>query len=176
MTGIFAWSFVEYAIHAWLSHRLDTFARPLHAVHHHDPHAVFTIGAWIPVAIAWTVSFILWGWAPEMVCLSGMAAGFAAYEVIHYRLHFRSPSNRLEGYLRARHLIHHYRARHGCYGVTSPLWDMVFATEPDNRALRQLTSKVAGIPALAGHSNLRRLLYLGVPSSRARRFRRNSVA
>ncbi|MGH7986510.1 MAG: sterol desaturase family protein [Candidatus Binataceae bacterium] len=167
VAGMLAWSFLEYVIHAWLSHRLDTFARPLHAVHHHDPRAVFTIGAWIPVALAWTCGFALFGWTPGMVCFSGMVAGFTAYEALHYRQHFKRPRNRLERYLRTRHLIHHHRAAHACFGVTSPLWDMIFATEPEKSLMRQWAEAVTRVPELAGPSNLRRLLYLGIPASRA---------
>ena len=64
-----------------------------------------------------------------MVFYSGMVAGFALYEFVHYRVHFRTPHNRLEAYLRERHLVHHYRADDRCFGVTRAIWDRVFSSE-----------------------------------------------
>ncbi len=42
--GLMAWTLLEYAIHAWLSHTFKTFATPMHEAHHREPHAVFAIG------------------------------------------------------------------------------------------------------------------------------------
>src|SRR5260370_27319575 len=45
--GLLAWTFIEYVIHGWLSHTFSTFVTPIPDVHHRDPHAIFTIGAWL---------------------------------------------------------------------------------------------------------------------------------
>jgi dihydroceramide fatty acyl 2-hydroxylase len=162
--GVFAWTFLEYAIHAWLGHQYDSFARPLHLAHHRDPHAVFTIGAWIPVALTWAGGIALWGFTSGMIFYSGMVAGFMLYETVHYRIHFKQPRNRLERHLRARHLLHHYGSADACFGVTSALWDALFATESDAQMRREWVRRSAVIPPLGGHTNLRRLLYFGVPA------------
>lgn len=154
--GIAAWTFVEYAIHGWMSHRFATFARPLHDTHHRDPSAVFALGAWLPTVIIWFVALTRWGMMPGTFFLSGIVAGFAAYEAIHYRLHFAVPSNRVEKLLRTRHLIHHFQATRACFGVTVPLWDVIFGTEPTSDAMRTMTPAVASLPPLDGRSNLGR--------------------
>ena len=159
--GLAAWTFVEYLIHAWLSHTFRTFASPLHQVHHNDPRRVFTIGAWLPVGATWIAGLALWGLAPAMVFYSGMVAGFALYELIHYRVHFRRPRNRLEVYLRERHLVHHLRASDRCFGVTSPLWDRVFSSEIGAAEMRSLRTAVAGTPPLGGPTNVRMLIPFG---------------
>lgn len=151
--GLFAWTFLEYAIHGWMGHRFATFARPLHAVHHRDPHAVFAIGAWLP-AMAPLVAGAAVGPRGWTVFYAGILAGFAAYEALHYRIHFRTPVCRAEARLRARHLVHHYCAPALCYGVTTGLWDRVFATEPDSVAAAQMAACVAQVGPLSGHSNL----------------------
>ncbi|MGH7933019.1 MAG: sterol desaturase family protein [Candidatus Binataceae bacterium] len=166
VAGVFAWTFLEYLIHAWLSHIFDTFATPLHQVHHRDPHAVFTIGGWIPVAIAWIGGLALWGFAPGMVFATGMVAGFAAYEALHYRIHFARPRNRVERWLRMHHLVHHYRAPSACFGVTSAMWDLIFATEPAGAEMRQWRESVADVPPLEGPSNAHRLFHFGIPAAR----------
>jgi sterol desaturase/sphingolipid hydroxylase (fatty acid hydroxylase superfamily) len=157
MSGLFAWTFIEYLIHGWLSHTFCTFVTPLHAVHHRDPHAVFTIGGWIPVAVAWAVFAILFGWCPGVIFFSGAVLGFAAYEVIHYRIHFCCPAGSIEHYLRSRHLAHHERYPKQCFGVTSPLWDYVFRTEPIDDRIAELCKAMASRAPLTGPSNLHKL-------------------
>jgi sterol desaturase/sphingolipid hydroxylase (fatty acid hydroxylase superfamily) len=159
--GLFAWTFVEYLIHAWLSHTFKTFATPLHEEHHRDPRAVFAIGAWIPIGVAWLGGLALFGWGPGMIFFSGMVAGFAAYEAIHYRIHFCNPLSAAEAGRRSRHLVHHYREPNASFGVTSSLWDLVFGTELLGPAMKQLCDSTATIRPLDGPSNLHELPYFG---------------
>jgi sterol desaturase/sphingolipid hydroxylase (fatty acid hydroxylase superfamily) len=77
---------------------------------------------------------------------------------MHYRIHFVSPRNRLEAYLRERHLVHHYRAPDRCFGVTSPLWDTVFRSGIADPEMRSMRAAVATTPPLAGPSNVRMLI------------------
>jgi len=150
--GLFAWTFAEYVIHGWLGHTLHGVAAALHQVHHRDPHAVFTIGAWLPLAALWTIALVIFGRCPGTILLTGLISGFALYEALHYRIHFRRPLNACERYLRARHLLHHQGAAEKYLGVTSPLWDLIFGTEPSaKRAPRPVTP-------LTGRTNLRLLL------------------
>jgi sterol desaturase/sphingolipid hydroxylase (fatty acid hydroxylase superfamily) len=156
--GLLAWTFLEYVIHGWMSHTFRTFASPLHQVHHRDPRRVFTIHAWLPIAATWLAGLALWGLAPAIIFYSGMVAGFATYEFMHYRIHFVSPRNRLEAYLRECHLVHHYRAPDRCFGVTSPLWDSVFRSGIADTEMRSMRAAVAATPPLAGPSNVRMLI------------------
>ena len=166
IAGMAAWTLLEYAIHAWLSHTFRTFATPLHAVHHRDPRRVFTIGAWGPVAASWLGGLALWGAAPAMLFYSGMVAGFALYEGVHFRVHFRRPRSRLERHLRERHLAHHLGAPDRNFGVTSALWDRVFGSEANSQAMGELRDAIAAAAPLTGASNLRMLL----PGGDLRRF------
>ena len=59
---------------------------------------------------------------------AGTAAGYVSYDLIHYYTHHFKPHNRLGRWLRAYHLQHHHGHEHKRYGVSSPLWDFVFAT------------------------------------------------
>lgn len=160
--GVMAWTFVEYVIHGVMSHRMRTFATPLHAAHHRDPRAVFTVGAWIPVAVATAAGLWLFGLAPAMVAYLGVLAGFIGYEALHYRFHFCAPRTRLEARLRARHLAHHLRAPNELFGVTTPLWDRVFGTEPAASRRHELEDAVAGIVPLSGRSNWQRAFTMSI--------------
>jgi sterol desaturase/sphingolipid hydroxylase (fatty acid hydroxylase superfamily) len=158
LAGLFAWTLVEYAIHGWLSHRFRTFASPLHAVHHRDPHAVFAVGAWIPVAVIYGALLAYLGWTTATAALTGLVAGFAGYEALHYRFHFARPASRWEARLRARHLAHHVAAPDALFGVTTALWDRAFGSAPGAAELTRLCSLGAAVPPLDGASNARLLL------------------
>jgi sterol desaturase/sphingolipid hydroxylase (fatty acid hydroxylase superfamily) len=155
VAGLFTWTFLEYVIHGWLSHVFRTFATPLHAVHHRDPNAVFTIGAWIPMALIWIISVGVFGWTAGMVFFTGIVSGFVLYEAVHYRIHFRTPRNGLERYLRARHLVHHKFCPDSYFGVTSALWDRIFGTEPFDQMKWRHESMALSAPS-RGRTNLYR--------------------
>ncbi len=153
--GIFTWTFLEYLIHGWLSHTFQTFATDLHRIHHRDPRAVFTIGAWLPIATFWIAGTVLSGFSPAIVYLTGILIGFGAYETVHYRIHFRAATNPIERYLRVRHLLHHQHTPRLYLSVTSPLWDLIFGTEPLMPA--DATALSASTAPLRGPTNLRLL-------------------
>jgi 4-hydroxysphinganine ceramide fatty acyl 2-hydroxylase len=152
--GLATWTLLEYVIHGWMGHRFRTFASPLHQVHHRDPRRVFAVGAWLPVGAIWILGVILWGVTPGVLFYSGIVTGFALYEVIHYRIHFTRPRNRVEAYLRERHFVHHFRAPDRCFGVTSPVWDQVFRSGIARAEMRPMRAAVAATPPLIGRSNV----------------------
>ncbi|HLI79116.1 MAG TPA: hypothetical protein VKV03_03985, partial [Candidatus Binataceae bacterium] len=78
--GLFAWTFLEYGIHGFLSHIFTTFATPLHDEHHRDPHAVFTVGAWLPTALISILVFGIFGMTLVTTIWLGIIAGFLSYE------------------------------------------------------------------------------------------------
>jgi len=157
LAGVFVWTFLEYLIHGWLSHTFRTFAMPLHAVHHRDAHAVFAVRAWIPIAVVWTIMVLRFRWTPWVILFNGVLAGFAGYEAVHYRIHFRHPRGPVENYLRSRHLVHHEFYTNRCFGVTSALWDLVFGSEPMDAAMTVLCESMRSRAPLTGHTNLYQL-------------------
>jgi dihydroceramide fatty acyl 2-hydroxylase len=156
--GLLSWTLVEYAIHGWMGHLYSTFVTPIHAVHHRDPRAVFAIGTWPPSVAVAALLLILFGWAPGAVWYLGLLAGFAAYEVVHYRIHFASRLTPVEQRLRAHHLVHHLRRPTLCLGVTTSFWDKVLGTEPAGPESAALYESVKNVPPLDGPSNLGSLI------------------
>ena len=157
VAGMFVWTFLEYLIHGWLSHTFRTFAMRLHAAHHRDAHAVFTIRGWIPIAAIWTIMAVLFRWTPWVMLFSGAVAGFAGYEAVHYRIHFCRPRGSAENYLRSRHLVHHEHYPNRCFGVTSALWDLAFGTEPMGIEMAVLRESMRSRAPLTGRTNLHKL-------------------
>jgi len=165
VAGLFAWTLVEYVIHGVLAHAHRTFVTPLHNEHHVDPRAVFAMRAYIPTAVVLIVLVTIFGMAPGMIFLFGIVAGFAIYEFVHYRIHFATPSIALEARLRARHLAHHLREPDAIFGVTTPIWDRVFGTEPDPVRMRELAAAGARVEPLSGSSNLGRAIRSRIAAS-----------
>jgi dihydroceramide fatty acyl 2-hydroxylase len=151
--GLLAWTFIEYAIHGFLSHIFTTFATPLHHEHHRNPHAVFTVGAWLPTAIVSMLTFGMFGVTPATTVWLGIVAGFLGYELFHYRIHFARPICALEDRMRTRHLAHHLRAPAQIFGVTNRIWDRILGTEPDDARLAEMRASVATTQPLTGPSN-----------------------
>ncbi len=168
VAGVFAWTLLEYVIHGVLGHAHRTFVTVMHDVHHRDPHAVFALGAWIPIAVVMLGGWYLFGVAPAMIFLGGIVAGFAAYEIIHYRMHFTKPAVSIEASLRARHLAHHFREPDRIFGVTTPLWDHVFGSAPTSDQMRTLREAGTRIAPLGGRSNLGRIIHAASASIRSR--------
>ncbi len=156
--GLFAWTLAEYVIHGVLAHAHRTFVTRLHDVHHRDPRAVFAMRSWIPTAAVLGGAFALFGLAPAVVFIAGVVSGFAAYEFVHYRIHFARPWCALEARLRARHLAHHACEPDAIFGVTTRLWDVVLGTEPDAERMRALAAAGARVAPLSGASNLGQLI------------------
>jgi sterol desaturase/sphingolipid hydroxylase (fatty acid hydroxylase superfamily) len=157
VAGLFIWTFLEYLIHGWLSHIFRTFVMRLHSVHHRDAHAVFTVRAWMPITVVWTILTVLFRWTPGIILFSGAVAGFAGYEAVHYRIHFRRPCGALEDHLRSRHLVHHEYYPNRCFGVTSALWDLAFGTEPMGTEMTALCESIRSRPPLTGRTNFYKL-------------------
>jgi hypothetical protein len=151
--GLFSWTFLEYAIHGWMGHRSAGIVHSVHRGHHRDPASVFAIGAWIPAALPLVLGICV-GAAGWLFFYAGMLTGFAAYEVLHYRMHFSTPFCRTEARLRERHLIHHYCAPARCFGVTSSLWDSVFGTGTGAAETKIFAGRIVSIRPLRGRSNI----------------------
>lgn len=153
VAGFLAWSFLEYVIHGFLSHRWRTFASPLHWEHHRDPRRVFTsLLVWLP---ATALLFLLLVPALGLVAAGGFTlgvlAGFLRYERVHWRIHFRPARTAREELLRRHHLAHHFRNPKAYHGVTTRFWDRVFGTLP--ASYPDDYARVAHHPPLRGKSN-----------------------
>ena len=157
LAGLLSWTLLEYVIHGWMAHLRTTFVTPIHAVHHRDPHAVFATRAWLPVLAVLLALFGLFSAAPGVIFYCGLFCGFAAYEVLHYRIHFASTLMPFERRLRDHHLVHHLRRPKMCLGVVTSFWDRVFGTDPEPREMAALCDSVRNVPPLTGPSNLRPL-------------------
>ena len=133
--GVFAWTFIEYAMHNWNGHKMrgkTHFSRE-HLLHHRRRN-YFTplpkklaFSAVIGISI-WLVSVVVFGvWAGSYFG-GGVFAGYSIYEYVHWANHMRAPRSAYGRWARRHHFNHHFMDARYNHGVTSPLWDLVFRT------------------------------------------------
>jgi hypothetical protein len=139
-SGVFSWSLIEYGLHRFIFHydaRSQLGRKLLYQVHlsHHDnPAATNRIFAslFLSAPIATTYWLLGWvvtaSWAAASYLFIGMSAGYFYYEWLHFQCHHGKSRLRVFRYLRKYHLLHHYKTPGMRFGVTSPLFDLVFDT------------------------------------------------
>lgn len=139
--GVALWTLAEYWLHRKLFHwepegrlgrRLHFI---IHGIHHEHPNdrlrLVMPPGASVPLAILFFGLFVLAFGAPHAYPLfAGFLLGYLTYDYTHYWLHHFVPRSTLGKRLREQHMRHHFQDHRYGFGVSSPLWDVVFGTLP----------------------------------------------
>ena len=139
--GALLWTFMEYAIHRWAFHyepKTD-FGKYIHflvhGVHHDYPRdstrLVMPLLVSVPLAAAFFLLFGLVFGDYQYMVFAGFIAGYVAYDSMHYAVHHFPMKNRVAKFMKHYHLRHHYNDEHTAYGISSPLWDVVFRTMPE---------------------------------------------
>ena len=140
--GLFAWTLAEYVLHRFVMHEMLGKGLPSreHLVHHADPenNPGRPLLSWIGIVV---VGAVLFGWSAPLLTswligsawtglalYAGWLVGYATYEQIHERSHFKAPRGRYTAWVRRHHFHHHHGHPMANHGVTTPLWDLVFGT------------------------------------------------
>ena len=102
-----------------------------HGVHHDFPNdsrrLVMPPGVSVPVAVVLFFSFrLLFGAANGPAAFAGVVLGYLVYDTVHYAVHHFRLHGRVTLFLKKRHFRHHYQNSTRDFGVSSPLWDLVF--------------------------------------------------
>jgi dihydroceramide fatty acyl 2-hydroxylase len=144
VAGLGVWTLTEYWLHRLLFHWEPTFPGGdrfhflIHGVHHEHPNdrlrLVMPPTASIPLAtIFFGVFTLIFGTPAAYPIFSGLILGYLAYDYTHYHLHHHVPRTKLGKGLRRQHMRHHFQDHRYGFGVSSPLWDIVFRTLPRSR-------------------------------------------
>jgi sterol desaturase/sphingolipid hydroxylase (fatty acid hydroxylase superfamily) len=142
--GLALWTLSEYWLHRkvfhWdpdhpIGHRLHFI---IHGVHHDHPNdkmrLVMPPGASIPLAaLFFAVFWLIFGTPTAYPLFAGFLVGYLIYDYMHYYLHHFVPKSDLGKRLREQHMRHHFQDHRYGFGVSSPLWDVVFRTQPRTR-------------------------------------------
>ncbi len=144
VAGLLIWTLSEYWLHRkvfhWdpdhpIGHRLHFI---IHGVHHDHPNdkmrLVMPPGASIPLAaLFFAVFWLIFGIPTALPLFAGFLAGYLVYDYTHYYLHHFVPKSRFGKQLREAHMRHHFQDHRYGFGVSSPIWDVVFRTLPRTR-------------------------------------------
>lgn len=150
VVGVAIWTLTEYWLHRLLFHWQpkvrggERFHFMIHGVHHDHPNdklrLVMPPGASIPLALLFYGLFVLIFGTPLAYPLyAGLLIGYLIYDYMHYYVHHFVPKSRLGKYLREQHMRHHFQDHRYGFGVSSPIWDVVFRTLPRKRTPRRQT-------------------------------------
>ncbi len=104
-----------------------------HGVHHDFPNdtkrLVMPPSLSIPLAVVFFALFwYLIGSSAGPAVFAGFVLGYLVYDTIHYAVHHFQLHGRVTLYLKKQHFRHHYQNSMQDFGVSSPLWDLVFGT------------------------------------------------
>jgi len=140
--GILVWTLVEYGLHRFIFHTAPKSAGGIkahflaHGIHHYDPfdgtRLVFPPLGGLGIA---TVLFLgmemFLPTAQAMVLMAGLLTGYLIYDMSHYISHHGRITDPWFRFLHRYHKAHHHRDPDALFGVSNPLWDIVFRTGSD---------------------------------------------
>jgi len=144
--GILVWSLSEYLLHRFVFHYEPT--QPwlqrvwylIHGVHHEQPQCKTRLV--MPPILSIPLAFFFYGLFQVLVGMvlgmprmsgpvfAGFVTGYLCYDMVHYAEHHLSMRWGFLKYLKRYHLRHHYKNPNHGFGVSSPVWDVVFHTKP----------------------------------------------
>ena len=148
LLGIFLWTFIEYTLHRFVFHfpARGKFQERIiflfHGIHHAQPQCKTRLV--MPPAVSIPLAFIFYGlfylvlntwlgiawWVHPL--FAGSIFGYLVYDMIHYATHHLPMHSGYAKFLKRYHMQHHYKTPNQRYGVSSPLWDLVFRTMPQD--------------------------------------------
>ncbi len=140
ISGLVFWTLFEYLLHRFVFHykpktswgkRFHYFT---HGIHHDYPkdstRLVMPLGVSIPLAGVLYIPFYLFAGQWGHVFFAGFLFGYMCYDGMHFAVHHLQCNGRIGRFMQAYHMKHHFHDDHNGFGVSSPLWDMIFSTLP----------------------------------------------
>ncbi|MBI4444856.1 MAG: sterol desaturase family protein [Acidobacteria bacterium] len=138
--GLLLWSFSEYVLHRFLFHWrprapfVKRLLAQLHFSHHADPRnsEKILIRPIYSIPVSGVLGMLLYFLLGSLISMSalmmGLWLGFIYYEFVHYHVHLSSRTSLFLNRQRRNHFYHHFVNDTCCYGVTSPVWDLILGT------------------------------------------------
>jgi sterol desaturase/sphingolipid hydroxylase (fatty acid hydroxylase superfamily) len=138
------WTLTEYWLHRLVFHFdipgnkiVNTIHFYLHGVHHDHPQDPLRLmmppGLSIPMGLVFLYAYKIIIPDTWMLFSSGFLAGYLVYDTLHYHFHHHKPLTSYGQMLRENHMRHHFQDGNHGYGVSSPFWDYIFFTAPNQK-------------------------------------------
>ena len=146
--GALFFTLIEYLAHRYLYHmgtagsaRKVRLQYIMHGIHHDHPRDKKRLA--LPPLLSVVLATLFMGLFRLILGPSGIAfgggfmTGYATYLMVHYAVHTMNPPKNIFGVLWKHHNLHHYVGDTGAFGVSSPLWDHIFGTMPEDPKARR---------------------------------------
>jgi sterol desaturase/sphingolipid hydroxylase (fatty acid hydroxylase superfamily) len=145
--GLFLWTLAEYTLHRFVFHfpakgeKAEKFIFLFHGIHHAQPQCKTRLV--MPPIVSIPLAALFYGLfhlifsvllnAPQWIApvFSAFIFGYLAYDLTHYATHHFPMHSGYSKFLKRYHMQHHYKTPNKRFGVSSPLWDLVFKTKPE---------------------------------------------
>jgi dihydroceramide fatty acyl 2-hydroxylase len=145
LAGWLAWTLVEWLLHKYIFHYCGPkpwqrrFYFVAHGMHHDYPadaeRLVMPLGISVPTGLVFFLLMAsIWAVPVASMLFVGFGSGYLFYDGVHYFTHHMKSRTRVGKFLKKHHMVHHYTGVDGLYGVSTPLWDLIFGTMEDRRA------------------------------------------
>ena len=136
LLGALTWTLAEYLLHRFLGHDKRTWPNLFATEHtrHHSQGDYFApswkkvVAALVVLAAITPLAWLAAGVRVGVTYSAAFVAMYLAYEVLHRRAHTHPGWGRYGRFVRRHHFFHHFGNTKLNHGVTSPLWDLLFAT------------------------------------------------
>ena len=144
--GLLSWTLGEYILHRFLYHKIKDASYDkgiqylFHGIHHEYPNDTKRIilpplpSLIIASLLFGLIYFIFWlstgSGELAFVFSPGFINGYILYMLIHYTVH-KVPSPKKYNFWWRHHNIHHFQQHDRAFGVSTPIWDIVFRTMPE---------------------------------------------
>lgn len=140
--GVLGWTLLEYGLHRFVFHFEPKANSPvqedlsflIHGIHHDYPWDADRLV--MPPTVSFLIALLLW-YPSKLVFggnhyafFAGLIGGYVWYDLMHYYVHHAVPRSAFGKWMRKYHLVHHFATPNVRYGITTPLWDLVFGTYP----------------------------------------------
>lgn len=142
LLGILVWTLSEYFLHRYLFHFPATgptgkrLVFLIHGLHHDDPVdptrlVMPPLPAVFFAAILYSFFRLIFGpvWVEPFFAF--FLVGYLCYDYTHFAVHHFTPRTRFGKWVKQHHMFHHYVTPNLCWGVSTPLWDLVLGTTHD---------------------------------------------
>jgi 4-hydroxysphinganine ceramide fatty acyl 2-hydroxylase len=153
IVGAFFFTLVEYLVHRYFYHmgadtpRKARLQYVFHGVHHDHPRDKKRLA--LPPLLSIAVAAMFIGLFRLLLGQYGFAfgggfmTGYATYLLAHYAIHVYNPPKNFLGVVWKHHNLHHFVGDTGAFGVSSPLWDHVFGTMPEDPIAKRKAQQAA---------------------------------
>ena len=145
--GLFLWTLAEYTLHRFVFHfpakgeKAEKFIFLFHGIHHAQPQCKTRLV--MPPVVSIPLAALFYGIfqlifsvllnSPQWIApiFSAFIFGYLVYDLTHYATHHFPMHSGYAKFIKRYHMQHHYKTPDKRFGVSSPLWDLVFSTKPD---------------------------------------------